>query len=268
MTQRQQGAATLTPAPEAKMPEYQRHTGVFDDGRHWRAKLGFVLLAMEQTIESDLFRFAPEGVGIHVSRAPMSDAVTVDTLQAMAAGLQPAAQVLLPELQLDVVCYGCTSGSIVIGEDAVGEHLAAGSGARHVTTLVGGVVAGLHALRSRRISVLTPYVSGINELETAYLEQRGFDVDTLVGLEIESDQDIARVRPRFLLDFAEQVMHPDSDTLFISCGALRSVDIIDELEQRIGRPVITSNQAMMWHCLRLAGINDRLDNLGRLFREH
>lgn len=268
MTTKLQHTPQATPSAGAETTEYQRHPDVFDEGRHWRAKLGFVLLAMEQTIESDLFRMAPAGVGIHVTRAAMSNSVNVDTLRAMANGLRPAAGVLLPELELDVVCYGCTSGSIVIGEDVVEAQLAAGSGARRVTTLVGGVVAGLRALQARRLSVITPYVAGINDLELTYLQRQGFDVDTLVGLEIELDQDIARVRPEFLLDFAEQQVHPDSDAVFISCGALRSIDIIDELEARIGRPVVTSNQAMMWHCLRSAGIDDRLDGWGRLFREH
>lgn len=246
----------------------QRHSDVFDRGRHWRAKLGFVLLAMEQTIESDLFRMAPEGVGVHVTRVPMSDSVNVGTLRAMAGGLRRAAEVLLPSLELDVVCYGCTSGSIVIGEETVEAELAAGSGARRVTTLVGGVVEGLRVLRARRLSVVTPYVAGINELEATYLRRQGFQVDALAGLEIELDQDIARVRPEFLLDFAEQAVHPDSDAVFISCGALRSIDIVNDLEARVGRPVVTSNQAMMWSCLRNAGIDDRLDAFGQLFREH
>jgi maleate isomerase len=249
-------------------PEYQRHPDVFDRGRHWRAKLGFVLLAMEQTIESDLFRMAPPGVGVHVTRAAMADAVTVETLRDMADGLQPAAEMLLPALRLDVVCYACTSGSIVIGEEAVAARLTEGSDARQVTTLVGGVVRGLRALQARRLSVLTPYVAGINDLELDYLRQQGFAIDTLIGLEIESDQDIARVRPEFLLDFAERIVHPSSDAVFISCGALRSVDIIDDLEARIGRPVVTSNQAMMWDCLRTAGIDDHLNGFGRLFRGH
>lgn len=250
------------------MAEYQRYSDVFDQGRHWRAKLGFVLLAMEQTIESDLFRMAPEGVGIHVTRAPMSDSVNVDTLRSMLDGLRPATEVLLPSLELDVVCYGCTSGSIVMGEDAIESQLAEGSGARSVTTLVGGVVRALRALQARQLSVLTPYVAGINDLELRHLQREGFEVNTLYGLEIESDQDIARVRPEFLLDLAERVVHPDSDAVFISCGALRSIDIINDLEARIGRPVVTSNQAMMWSCLRSAGIDDRLDAFGELFREH
>lgn len=248
--------------------EHEKYDGVFDEGRHWRARLGFVLLAMEQTIDSDLTRMAPEGVGIHVTRAAMANAVNVDTLTEMLQYIQPAGEVLLPELDFDVVCYACTSGTVVNGEATVERELAKGTQAKHSTTLLGGVREALTALNAKRVSVVTPYVDGINQLEAAYLEDRGFQVDSLHGLEIELDQDIARVRTRFLADYAQQHTHPDSDVLFISCGALRSIEIIDELEQRIGKPVITSNQAMMWHCLRLAGITDSLDDLGVLFREH
>lgn len=252
----------------AGVAEYEKFRDVFDDGRHWRARLGFVLLAMEQTIDSDLHRMAPDGVGVHVTRAPMANSVTVETLDAMFPGIRPAAELLVPELTLDVACYACTSGTVVMGERPIEEELAAGSGARHTTTLLGGVLAALRALQARRISVVTPYVAGINDLERTYLQQQGFEIDTLRGLEIELDQDIARVRPEFLVSYAEQVADPGSDALFVSCGALRSVDVITELEQRIGMPVVTSNQAMMWHCLRLAGIDDRREDLGVVFRDH
>lgn len=248
--------------------EYQKFEDVFDEGRHWRARLGFVLLAMEQTIDSDLTRMAPEGVGIHVTRAAMSNAVNVDTLTEMAQHIQPAGKVLLPELEFDVVCYACTSGTVVNGEGAIERELAKGSLAQHYTTLLGGVREALTALDAKRVSVVTPYVDGINQLEDTYLREQGFQVDSLKGLEIELDEDIARVNPAFLANYAQKHMHPDSDVLFISCGALRSIEIIDELEARIGKPVVTSNQAMMWHCLRLAGITDNLDYLGVLFREH
>lgn len=252
----------------ARSPEYATYRDVFDEGRHHRARLGFVLLAMEQTVDSDLTRMAPEGVGVHVTRAPMANSVTVETLAEMFDGLRPAAELLVPDLTLDVICYACTSGTVVMGEEPIERELTAGSGARQATTLLGGVIAALRALEARRLSVVTPYVAGINALERTYLEECGFAIDTLRGLEIVLDEDIARVRPEFLVDYVAEVTDPRSDAVFISCGALRSVDVIDEIERRVGKPVVTSNQGMMWHCLRLAGIEDRLDGLGVLFHEH
>lgn len=259
---------TTAQVTSADTAEHQKYEGVFDAGRHWRARLGFVLLAMEQTIDSDLTRMAPDGVGVHVTRAAMSNAVNVDTLTEMVQHIQPAGGVLLPELELDVVCYACTSGTVVNGEETIERELAEGSRAKQYTTLLGGVREALTTLGAERVSVVTPYVDGINQLEATYLEEQGFRLDSLKGLGIELDEDIARVNTAFLADYAEKHTHPDSDVLFISCGALRSIEIIDELEERIGKPVVTSNQAMMWHCLRLAGVTDERDGLGVLFREH
>jgi maleate isomerase len=238
----------------------------YDQGRHWRAKLGFVILAMEQTIEEDMFRLAPPGVGVHFARAPMSNEVTVETLENMASGLAGTAALLLPEGNLDVVCYGCTSGSIVIGEDRVIAELLRGSPNARATTLVTGVVRALRAFQAKRIVVATPYLDEINVLEADYFRQQGFEVLDIQGLNISQDCDMVRVAPDFIFEFARSLDRPDTDAIFVSCGALRTVDILEKLEQTLGKPVVSSNQAMMWDTLRLAGIEDKIEGCGQLFQ--
>ena len=90
-----------------------------DNGRHWRAKLGFVVLAMEQTVEDDVFAMTPPGVGVHFARIPMSNHATVETLGAMAPDITASAGLLLPDDRLDVISYTCNSGTMVIGEEGV-----------------------------------------------------------------------------------------------------------------------------------------------------
>lgn len=239
-----------------------------DTGSHHRAKLGFVLLAMEQTIEENMFRMAPMGVGVHFQRAPMPNLCNVETLGAMAEGIEGAAALIVPEGNLDVVCYACTSGSVIIGEEKVFDLLRCGAPTAIPTSIISGVIRALKAVNARKIAIATPYVAGINEIEHVYLEQRGFEVLNIQGLGIENDADIVRVTRQYLFDFARSVDSPDADAIFISCGALRSLDIISDLEAALGKPVIVSNQAMMWDCLRLAGVNDRMDGYGRLFADH
>ncbi|MER9664793.1 arylmalonate decarboxylase [Mesorhizobium sp. M0159] len=240
----------------------------FDAGRHHKAKLGFVLLAMEQTIEEDMFNLAPNGVGVHFQRAPMANKVDVETLSAMASGIGDAAALIVPEVQLDVICYACTSGSVVIGEDNVFAELTRGAPGAKPTSIISGVMRALKAVNARKITIATPYVDPVNEIERVYMEERGFEILNIQGLNIENDEDMVRVTPDYIYEFAKQVDRADSDAIFISCGALRSVDIIQALEAESGKPVITSNQAMMWDCLRLAGVNDRSDKYGRLFKEN
>lgn len=240
----------------------------FDQGRHWRARLGFVLLATEQTIEEDMFRLAPPGVGVHFTRARMPNDVTVENLEAMVTELAAAAALLLPEGVLDVVCYACTSGSVVIGEERVMAELGRGVPGARPTTLITGVIRALRALRVRRLVVATPYLDSINALEARYLQERGFDVLDLQGLNIRQDTDIVRVAPDFIREFARSLDRPDAEAIFVSCGALRTLDILDALEQEVGKPVVASNQAMMWDTLRLAGVTDRIEGYGKLFRLH
>ncbi|MFZ0693448.1 MAG: arylmalonate decarboxylase [Alphaproteobacteria bacterium] len=238
----------------------------YDQGAHSRAKLGFVLLASEQTIEDDLMRMRPAGVGVHFTRVRNSDTITVDTLRAMRQGLADAASLIAPEAGLNVVCYACTSGSVVIGEDEVIAELGRGAPHARATTLVTGVVEGLRALEARRIVVGTPYLDEINAIERDFLERKGFEILAFEGLNIRLDTDIVRVSPKFIYEFARALDKPDADAIFISCGALRTLEVIQDIEAALGKPVVASNQAMMWHCLRLAGIGDRLERYGRLFQ--
>ncbi len=239
----------------------------FDAGRHARARLGFVLLAMEQTIESDMFRLAPPGVGLHFTRAAMANRVDVDTLAAMASGVADAAALLLPDEALDVVCYACTSGSVVIGEDKLFAELRRGAPTARPTSLITGVMRALEALNARRIVIATPYVDAVNAIERDYMRQRGFEILAIEGLGIENDADMVRVTPDYIFDFARSLDRPEADAIFISCGALRSVEIVEALEAETGKPVVVSNQAMLWDCLRLAGVHDRIEGYGRLFRD-
>ncbi len=239
----------------------------FDQGRHWRAKIGFVVLAMEQTIEEDVFRLAPDGVGVHFSRVRMENAITIDTLEAVGNELAGAAALMLPDEKLDVVCYACTSGSLVLGEKRVANELNKGAPNAIATSLITGVIHALEAFKIKKIVVGTPYIDELNKMEKEYLEDRGFDVLDIQGLNITNDADMVKVTPDFIKDFALTIDRQDAEAIFISCGALRSIDVVDRIEQLVRKPVIVSNQAMIWETLRLAGIKDTIDGYGSLFRE-
>lgn len=239
-----------------------------DDGRHHRAKIGFILLATEQTIEDDMFRLRPDGVGVHFCRAPIPDSITSETLAAQADLLADAAATLLPDGSLDVCCYACTSGSLVIGEERVFAEILKGAPNAVPTSLISGVIAALKTLSVTRIAVATPYLAEIDAREAEYLNAAGFDILTIDGLRIEKDSDMVRVPPDYIVEFALSVDRPEAEAIFVSCGALRTLDVVEEIERRAGKPVVCSNQAMMWHCLRQAGIDDRIDGYGRLLRDH
>lgn len=240
----------------------------FDTGRHHRAKIGFVLLATEQTIEDDVMKLCPPGVGMHFARLSNPDSITNETLMAQADNLASAAASLLPDGSLDVVCYGCTSGSLVIGQERVHAELNSGAPGAKATSLIAGVIRALKIVGVTKIAIGTPYIKEINDREASYMADAGFDILSITGLELEKDSQMVRVPPEFLFDFAVSLDRPDADAIFISCGALRTLDVVDEIEQHIGKPVIVSNQAMIWDTLRLAGIQDKIGGYGHLFRDH
>ena len=241
---------------------------LFDKGRHARAKIDFVLLATEQTIEDDMFQLRPEGVGVHFARAAIPDSITVESLTRHAGDLARAAETILPDGSLDVICYACTSGSLVIGEENVFAELRKGAPKAEPTSIITAVLNALRTLGATRVAVATPYLDEINQQEADYMAAAGFEITNIQGLNLEKDSDMIRVRPEFLAEFAASVDTPDADALFISCGALRSLDIIEALEQKVGKPIICSNQAMMWDVLCRAGINDRIEGYGSLLRNH
>ena len=241
---------------------------VFDDGAHGRAKIGYVLLATEQTIEDDVYRLRPDGVGIHFTPVPIPDSITVATLGDIGDNLAEAAALLLPDGTLDVVAYACSSGSVVLGEERTFAELNRGAPGAKATSLITGVMRGLRAVGAERVVVGTPYLDEINRIEADYMRRCGFDVLAIHGLGIERDSDMVRVAPGYIADFAAAIDRPDADAVFLSCGALRSLDVVEAIETALGKPVVVSNQAMIWDTLRLAGINDRIDGYGRLLRDH
>ena len=164
---------------------------------------------------------------------------------------------LLPDGSLDVICYACTSGSLVIGEQRVHDELNKGASGARATSLISGVIRAIKEVGARKIVVATPYLDEINAREVVYLEQAGIEVLSISGLNLEKDSDMVRVAPDFIAEFALSVDRSNADAIFISCGALRTLDVIDEIENRAGKPVIASNQAMIWDTLRHAGIDDQ-----------
>ncbi|MCP5087656.1 MAG: arylmalonate decarboxylase [Rhodobacteraceae bacterium] len=239
----------------------------FDQGRHFRAKLGFVLLATEQTIEDDVAQLRPDGVGVHFARIPTPDEITNETLATSAEMLAPAAATLLPDGSLDVISYACTSGSLVVGEKRVFAEFQKGAPGARPTSIISAVIRALKAVDARRIVVGSPYLDAVNTTERNYLQAAGFEVLDIQGLNITRDSDMVRVTPAFLRDFTIGLNRPEADAVFISCGALRTLDVIGEIEAAVGKPAICSNQAMMWDALRLAGVEDRITGFGSLLAE-
>jgi len=240
----------------------------FDRGRDWRARIGFVVMATDFSTEAEMFRLAPDGVGVHFARLPGSDEITVENLLALEKDLEDVASRFVFKGGPDVVCFACTSGSALIGEERVKAALSRGVPNARPTTLISGVIRALRTLQATRIVVATPYLDEINTLEAKYLQAKGFEILDFQGMNIMTDTDLRRVTPEFVKNYARNLDRPEAEAIFISCPGLRALEIADELEKEVGKPVVGSSQAMFWDCLRLAGIEDKIEGYGRLLREY
>ncbi len=239
---------------------------IYDKGTNWRAQLGFIVISTDLVMEDNIARLSPEGVGSSITRLQMPRECNIATLAVQINDMAQAASLIQPDAYPKVVCYACTSGSIVIGEDRVMAEIQRGAPWAQPSTLVTGVINALHRLKAHKIVVATPYLDEINTLEAEFLRQKGFDVLDIQGLNIDDCEAMGRITPAFIRDFALSVDNEDADAIFVSCGGIRTLDVLQEIEDAAGKPVICSNQAMMWDCLRRAEINDSIEGYGQLFQ--
>lgn len=237
----------------------------FDKGRHSRARLGFILMSTDLAAESDFYDIAPKDVAIHITRLKTDDHTTNETLSKHIEFMADAASRIQPDTKPDVISYSCTSGSIVIGEDKIKEEIKKGAPYAIPMTLVSGVVDALRELKVKNLVVGTPYLDEINTKEAEFLNNKGFSVLNIQGLNLTKGIEFGTVTPDYWVKFAEEINEESADAIFLSCGGIRSTEVIDQIEQKTGKPVITSNQAQMWSCLRRAGVKDQISGFGKLF---
>lgn len=236
----------------------------FDGGPGARARIGVIALVHDLGFEPEFSRFSQcEGVAVYANRIDMDHDTTPATLRDMLPRIEAATRGLAHLGALDVVAYGCTAGSLMIGPDRIEEAVARVLPSAHVVTPISSVVAALRAASCRRIGLITPYSEELNKEFAGFLESRDFEIVCFRSFQMRDGFDMGRIDPACLLTAAGPMADADMDGLFISCTALNVSPVLGRLEELVGKPVITSNQAMAWHALRLAGIEDEIANLGR-----
>lgn len=230
-------------------------------------RVGLILLATDFNSEKDLHRILPEGVQAFTNRVSNRNPLTLENLQAMAASIPLTAADILPGKGVDVMIYGCTSGSVAIGHEKIEALIHQSCPNTLVTNPLVAVDAALAELKIDKLSVLTPYTDQINVQLADWLVGQNYQLMNLHGFGMDDDIDITAVPLKTLKQAAIEAMHPQAEGLFISCTALRACLIIEELEQAIGKPVITSNQVLAWHALKLLGYSKSVTGYGRLLTD-
>jgi len=238
-----------------------------DGGLMPRAALGLIVLSIDQTMEYEWRRIIDlPGVGFVASRIPCPPDITPARLMEMQKDIATGTELLLPGLDLQVVAFGCTSGTIVIGEQEVFAQIRRIRPGVACTSPITAAMAGLNALNVERIALLTPYVESVNNLFKEHIEARGIEISRIATFNHAVDAEVARIDADTLKRAILKIgACDDVDAVFVSCTSLRMCDHTREIEQLLGKPVLASNSAMAWHALRLAGVDDVLPQWGRLF---
>ena len=238
-----------------------------DAGLGERARIGLIVLSDDQTIEYELGRvFDLPGVAFYGSRLYCAPTITSDSLKDMESQIARAVGLILPGMPLDVVAYGCTSGSMLIGTETVRALIHESRPGVSCTTPIQAAIAAFEALGAGSICLITPYADEINRKLRSHIQEQGFRVPVMGSWNELEDPKVGRISPESIREAVFDLGRSDLvDAVFLSCTSIRALEIIKEMESELGKPVISSNQAVGWHCLRLAGVEDRLSRFGSLF---
>lgn len=241
---------------------------VLDQGAGAGLRLGMIVLATDESLEYEARQvMAARDVGLMHTRIPSQEDVTPETLQLMAASMTESAR-LLPD-DLCAIAYGCTSAATMIGPEEVARLVQVAHPGVPVTNPMSAVIAALTVLGARRIALVTPYVPEVSDPMRTYLAGHGIEVISEISFDQKNDRTVARIAESSTYEAILKAGRTDGvEAVFTSCTNLRSFGVIDMAEDKLGVPVVSSNQALIWHMLRLTATDSAGWGPGRLFRDH
>lgn len=248
---------------------YERPSKGYElDHQQGRCRIGLLALTNDYVVERDMMSMRPDDDQVHlfVARIPFEGECEPEALAAMAGRLTAATDTILPGGRLDSVIYGCTAGSAMIGPENVARSIHASRPEAAAITPITAAHAACAALGLKSVSVLTPYTDEVTATTVAALEAGGVRAVRVVCLGIETSDDISAVTPDSILAAALGADTPDADGIFISCTDFRAAQVIEEIEKRIRKPVVTANQATFWQALRRGGYTDAIKGYGALLQ--
>ena len=228
-----------------------------------RARIGVILPSGNRAAEAQFAAMLPSGVSIHVTRLALTGTSENELLE-MARDVE-SATTLLADVDPTVVLFHCTAVS-TYSKDLEASIIQRISDTSDVLALATSqaIVAALRALTARKIVMLSPYPEHINAKEESFLSSTGFEIVRSACIPCATVTEMMAITPDQWISLALDNQSADADAYLMSCTAVRTAEAIHTLEGALGRPVITSNTAAMWHCLRTIGISDPIFGFGRL----
>ena len=230
-------------------------------------KVGLLALSTDLTIESDFQSICQKlPFDLFVNRIHNENPLTKENLLKMYDQLESVTEKILPGEKINTVAYGCTSGTIAIGEDRVKEKIQLAKPNCYVTTPVTSAIKAFKKMNVKKIAVFTPYPEPVNKTIFEYFNEKNINIISLSTFNIDLDSDIARVDPKYLSETLINLDINEADALFISCTALPALKILDDVEKKIKKTVFSSNQTLIWDTIRSIGYKSVVEGYGKLLR--
>ncbi len=229
-------------------------------------RVGLIALGSDFRIEKDFNNVIyGRDIDLYVNRIHCYNPLTNETLAKMADDITDVVSDILPDQKIDCVAYGCTSGTVAAGYDLIKTKVNLAKPEAKVTTPITAAVKALEALGIKKISIFTPYTKTINDLVVGYFEKENIIINSLTYFDIDSDLDIGKIDEDYLFEVLSKIDLSESDALFVSCTALPVLSIIDKLEKRLNKVVLSSNQTLIWDSLNSIGYKNNIEGFGKLF---
>lgn len=231
-----------------------------------RARLGFIIPSSNRMVEPQLQRLAPEGVVPHFTRIGMTNRHKAPLERLVPRIVEAAA--LLADSRCDVTVLQCTGTSMSGGVDGEREvmRLIEQATGRPALSAASSLMAAFAALGARRLVFVSETAQPGHDAKRAYLCEAGFDIVADRAMGLAGTDAYCAAPPEFWFDAVCALRNDAAEAYFVSCANIRSIDVIEALEEALGRPVVTSNQAALWAALRTVGIDDAVPGLGRLMQ--
>ncbi len=229
-------------------------------------KIGLIALASDYTIEKDFINVIKDKkIDFFVNRIECFNPLTSENLIKMSEKVTEVTKDILPNEKIDCVVYGCTSGTIAAGYQSIEKKIKKVKPEAEVTTPSTASIKALKRLNLNKIAIFTPYPKKLNDEVIDFFKKENFQITSNSYFDIASDIDIGKIDSNYLYDVLSKMDLKGADALFISCTALPALSIIDKLEKKLGKIVLSSNQVLIWDTLEKIGVNDSINGFGKLF---
>ena len=230
-------------------------------------KVGLLALSTDLTIENDFQSICQKlPFDLFVNRIHNENPLTKENLMKMHDQIESVTEKILPGQKINTIAYACTSGTIAIGEEKVKEKVQLAKADCYVTTPVTSAIKAFKEMNLKNIALFTPYPESVNKTILEYFERKNINIVSFSTFNIDLDEDIASVDPKYLLETLVKLDIKDADALFVSCTALPALQILDQVEKKINKIVLSSNQTLIWDTLRSIGYTSPVEGYGKLLR--